>query len=120
MTMTTLEKILKHFQNMAESAVNLSGDDETIKELSALLLITEWETADGLAKDHLQDEGRVITVSWSVEDVMSQADEGDKLTEDDTKKILSDVYKYHDASVGINWDVIRCHIDDYIDKFKSK
>jgi len=54
----------------------------------------------------------VITVSWSTEDVISRAEERDiKLSQKTARKILAEVDRRHDASIGINWDVIDTFTD---------
>jgi hypothetical protein len=40
-----------------------------------------------------------------------------ELTEEQADDILDDLAHYHDASIGINWDVISFHIENY---FESK
>lgn len=60
---------------------------------------------------------QVISIKWSTEDVLNKAQEmGIELTEKQADAILYNVEYYHDASVGINWDVIEFHIENYFDK----
>jgi hypothetical protein len=52
---------------------------------------------------------------WHKDDVHGQAnnwdsDEPQVLTDDEAREVLRLVEKYHDASIGINWDVIDCYI----------
>jgi hypothetical protein len=67
-----------------------------------------------------------IFIVWSVIDVIDKAKNMDVvLTQYEAEKILYNVQKYHDASIGINWDVIGCHIDEFIQQrceevYKSK
>lgn len=67
-----------------------------------------------------------IFIVWSVVDVIDKAKSMEvTLTQYEAEKILYNVEKYHDASIGINWDVIGCHIDDFIQQrseevYKSK
>ena len=114
--MTTLEKILAKFKTLADRRVEHIQDehDSESKELQTLLLLIEWETADGIAREHLQDDGSVILSSWSIEDVICKNDGKYELTEDEAKEILANVKKRHDAEVGINWDVIQDHIEDFV------
>ena len=51
-----------------------------------------------------------IQVTWSIEDIRSL---GYTCTDEQGSKVLSDVLKYHDANVGINWDVISFHCDNH-------
>lgn len=114
--MTTLEKILAEFKTLADRRVKHIRDEHSSesKELQTLLLLLEWETADGIAREHLQDDGSVILSSWSIEDVFCKNGGGHELTEDEAKEILANVEKRHDAEVGINWDVIDQHICDFV------
>ena len=114
--MTTLEKILAKFKTLADRRVKHIRDvhNSESKELQTLLLLLEWETADGIAREHLQDDGSVILSPWSIEDVMYQNNGEHELTEDEAKEILANVEKRHDAEVGINWDVIDQHIYDFV------
>jgi hypothetical protein len=49
----------------------------------------------------LQDDE--IAIIWSVEDVMMECD---WLTEDQALEVLHDIDHNHDATIGINWEVI--------------
>lgn len=62
---------------------------------------------------------------WSVEDVRSIIDyneiEGaENFTDEDCIAVLHIVSRSHDANVGINWEVIECAIDHYIDNVLKK
>lgn len=67
-----------------------------------------------------------IFICWSVVDVIEKAKMMDvTITMYEAEKILYNVEKYHDACIGINWDVIASHIDDFIQQrsdelYKSK
>lgn len=59
---------------------------------------------------------QVISIKWSTEDVLNKAKEmGIELTEKQADTILYNIEYYHDASVGINWDVIEFQIENYLD-----
>jgi len=49
----------------------------------------------------LQDDE--IAIIWSVEDVMMECD---WLTKDQALEVLHDIDHNHDATIGINWEVI--------------
>ena len=52
-------------------------------------------------------ENYTIQITWCVEDVLHQAEEeGIALTLEQCKEVLDHVDKNHDATIGINWDVI--------------
>lgn len=53
---------------------------------------------------------------WSLTDIKDQANErlDVQLTDKQAIEISENISRTHDATIGINWDVINCHIDDYI------
>jgi hypothetical protein len=57
---------------------------------------------------------KTIEIKWCTEDVLMQAENLDiKLTEDQADEILESLGDNHDATIGINWDVISFYIEDY-------
>jgi hypothetical protein len=55
---------------------------------------------------------KTIQIRWSTDDVLMKAEELDiELTEEQADIILGNIERYHDANVGINWDVIAYHIE---------
>lgn len=67
--------------------------------------LQEWHSPD--------DE--VAVAIWVVDDVLNQANEsGQVITENEATEILKIVDRMHDASIGINWDNIDCHIDMFV------
>ena len=70
-------------------------------------------------------EHKTLTIEWSTEDIISQAHHsmGVDLDIDQASEILEEVIDDHDASVGINWDVIEYHISEsehYIDALEEE
>lgn len=66
-----------------------------------------------------------IQISWCTEDVIFQAElmginNGIPITEEQADAILDNVEHYHDATIGINWDVIGAHIEMYMDKLEEE
>lgn len=47
---------------------------------------------------------REITITWSIEDVQSVRQD---LTDEQASEVLLAVKRGHDATIGINWDVLR-------------
>ena len=111
-----------HFENM-------------VKELKTRCLLHPEAGIDQV-KDALQSCFKdTIAVFWGVDDVLSLdvdicwrsgllTDTGFQkekynLTRKDAQAILERVDRYHDAEQGINWDVIRCHIDMYMEDTKK-
>jgi len=59
--------------------------------------------------------GDTISVTWHIDDVQAVAnDMGIEMNNDTAREILAMVKHYHDASIGINWDVIEATIDSYM------
>jgi len=53
-------------------------------------------------------ENDEIAIVWSVDDVLQECD---WLNRDQALKVLHDLKHNHDATIGINWDVIRYTAD---------
>jgi len=51
---------------------------------------------------------REIAVVWCVEDVQSVRPD---LDDDQAWEVLQQARRHHDATIGINWDVLNCHAD---------
>lgn len=62
--------------------------------------------------------GDVIASLWWVEDVQSLIDEDDEadgekpVTVAEARKVLEAADDNHDATIGINWDVLHYHLDN--------
>ena len=60
-----------------------------------------------------------VRVTWCGGDVYAQAiSTGYKPTADEVNTILDRLERHHDATIGINWDVIDWHISDVIKENK--
>lgn len=69
-----------------------------------------------------RDDANQAVFPWSIEDVhrgqkASRSDE--ELTDDEAREVLRLAEHYHDASEGINWDVLGVWIDEVISKRKE-
>ena len=54
------------------------------------------------------------SVKWSWEDFQGRAqDRGIKLSKKKCQELLEQMIRKHDASIGINWDVLDCYIDNF-------
>ena len=56
---------------------------------------------------------------WSIEDVRNAIecngiDEAEGFTDEDCIAVLHIIDRSHDANVGINWEVIGCAVDHYL------
>ena len=63
-------------------------------------------------------EHKKINIVWSTIDVIDRAKEMEvaELSIEEATIILNEIERRHDASIGINWDVISCHIENYLTK----
>lgn len=60
-----------------------------------------------------------ISITWTDADVIQQAEVmGETLTEQEVSDVLELMEKDHDATIGINWDVISYHINRIIEERK--
>ncbi len=63
------------------------------------------------------DDKKEICIKWHIDDIIERAKERDILiSEQQAIEILFIVERRHDASIGINWDVIDVHTDWYLDE----
>jgi hypothetical protein len=63
---------------------------------------------------------KTIEIKWSTEDVLAMADNMQvELTEKQADEVLENVFRYHDAEVGINWDVISFHIENLLENLNK-
>jgi hypothetical protein len=48
-----------------------------------------------------------IALVWGVEDVIEQAkSQGKRVSKERAREVLQTILHHHDASIGVNWDVI--------------
>lgn len=74
-------------------------------------IIDRSDNADTLITQHYDSTDRIALI-WGIDDVKFQADElGIELSDQQAFDILHDINRKHDASIGVNWDVIKCYID---------
>ena len=64
--------------------------------------------SDGPDIEALLAARRQVAVVWNIEDVQEIRP---KLTDEQAWAVLQAADRYHDANIGINWDVLRCHAD---------
>jgi hypothetical protein len=69
-----------------------------------------------MAQIERDSNGKIfLTDTWHIIDVIEAGENiGYLVTEDQAEGILYDLAHYHDANIGINWDVIYNHIDDLL------
>jgi hypothetical protein len=54
-----------------------------------------------------------VAFLWGVEDIRSVKG-GQNLTDEQCMEILDKIQSKHDASIGVNWDVISYYVFDYV------
>ena len=60
----------------------------------------------------LRDRGYALSI-WDKTDILHQAEKLDiELSEEEALQVLYDIDNDHDATVGINWDVISFHLHE--------
>ena len=55
-----------------------------------------------------------ISISWHIDDIREEYKGAHKLTDDDCREILRRMKANHDATIGINWEVISVVTDFYL------
>lgn len=57
-----------------------------------------------------------IDIRWHWEDVKMCAEDNEiQITDNQAREILHGLKDSHDATLGINWDVILCEIETYLE-----
>ena len=69
--------------------------------------MSDWNKIEQYKESIIND--KAIASIWSTQDVESVDDE---LTDDEKKEVLYLTERYHNAEVGINWEVLQVHIWD--------
>ena len=70
-----------------------------------------------LAEDTTSSDGEEISIKWHIADVIERSRErGINLSGQQAKEILSNIKDKHDATIGVNWDVIDVCVDFYLDE----
>ena len=77
-------------------------------------MVTREEAIRQLQAYHQQGE-HVCVITWSREDVIDYAKDLDppiKVTIKEADKILDEMERRHDATIGITWNTIEAYLDD--------
>lgn len=63
---------------------------------------------------------KTITIKWSTNDVQSRAEDmGVEITAEQGDEILQNVFDNHDANIGVNWEVIEFHIEEFLENLNQ-
>jgi len=66
------------------------------------------------------NSGEAIAIIWSIDDVFAKAAElKAHITTDAAMEILAEVQHRHDCTIGITWDVIDYHVQNYSSSLKT-
>jgi hypothetical protein len=73
----------------------------------------------GFSKDDLEsaksESLKTALLHWHVDDVYMQAENNElEISEEQALMVIERLKNNHDATVGVNWDVISSHIDDVV------
>jgi hypothetical protein len=65
-----------------------------------------------------------IELSWHIKDIQWLYESYDEynfqMTDEEARDILSIILSNHDASIGVNWDVIGYYIDEWISEKEAE
>ena len=87
--------------------------DNALRTLEEAIEDQDWKKVKAVREK--LNSGEIIFSEWSYKDVLIKAEEmSTTLTKEQAMEILSNVEHKHDASLGINWDVIQAHIENYV------
>jgi hypothetical protein len=102
------DKVDEALQIGREAMVLATGSASSAEEVTpatpAQIDVKDTDFHD-MVNGHLA-ERRQIAIIWSIEDVQEVRPD---LTEDQCWEALAATKRYHDATIGINWDALRCH-----------
>lgn len=69
----------------------------------------DTEKAKAVFDEYWEDK---IALTWTTEDVIELAKHhGIIVTEEQARYVLMTTFRRHDATIGVNWDVLDFHID---------
>lgn len=61
-----------------------------------------------------KDKGK-ICIEWCIDDVLMMAkNKGINITRKQASEVLELALRRHDASIGVNWDVLSAHLDEVL------
>ena len=112
-----------HREDSPEVYVLHDDDTETLINSERGLLDAYYEKATlgievGQLDFHdLAEKENIIPIFWNKNDIIGVCEDNDyTLSSEEIDKVVYDLERYHDAEVGINWEVIKCHIQMIIDE----
>ena len=119
-------ELAAHFyyrEDSPEVYVLHDDDSETLIDSEEILLDAYYDKSilgievGELDFHDLAKKQDIIPVFWSKDDVIGCAHEQEVLlTDDEIEQVCVRLERFHDATIGINWDVIKCQIQMLIDE----
>ena len=115
--------ILKNFSNVdekdftVEGVLNIAAHRQALDEYyensgDVYLTITEHTFEEEIEVDtNAQQDDASILIRWAIEDIKMV---DDSLSDDECTEILAAALDDHDATIGITWDVLLYHVDEYL------
>ena len=106
---------LEHFYNIMhdyESSRNKGYVQQAMQDAKAVIAEAKaagtHDASTGIDIDATLAAREQIAAIWCVEDVLEIRPD---LTKEQAMDVLRKAEKHHDATIGINWDVLHCHAD---------
>lgn len=104
----TFEELKANLKLSGKQIKQLCGDKPTPVQYDVINLET--------AKAIMAGAG-YIDCYWQLDDVLGRAiDRKIKMTREEAKEVVGHLERYHDANIGVNWEVIDIAIDDCFPK----
>lgn len=80
--------------------------------------LKDWEHVEEYKQSII--DGNVLASIWQIGDIQVQAVDTKyaPISDEDARNILAIIEARHDANIGINWDIITYHTENYFDNKK--
>jgi hypothetical protein len=109
-------------QEINREAIGLGHSQRMLLEaLSRATITASPDDAQAINRYIRQMTRDEISIVWSIgdlDDALTCLPEADRetWTTEESKEALRQTKHYHDASIGVNWDVLRVHVESVFDK----
>ena len=103
--------------DILESIADKLGNDD--------LFDKNWHELEDLISNkldnqHNQQDKNSIFIFWHISDIFNQAKERNiRISLEDARNMLQEIKDNHDATIGINWNVIDTYLDEYVRKISD-
>lgn len=85
-----------------------------VDDMKGYAIREELEKVIGIIKDP-----NYLFMSWHVDDVFAVVEDrfdSVEFSQEEAQQVLENMHRSHDASIGVNWDVIESHIDNVLEE----